>query len=366
MTRTVPEQIQIFEMTINSAQAVSVRLRSGQHWLAKFFHVAGRCLCVRTRDARALRLFELNLRHYALAPATQPPIEADCTLTIIDDERPPEIPPGLMVSAAEDCAYASDGQTDYFAVGDAMIVIGHHDATSVTVWTGQRAHARSAPELSNVLTCAVHAALRRAHLFELHAGAVSEPRSGAGVLFIGASGSGKTTMTLRLAAQGWPYLSDDRLALSENENDIRAWPLRREFYVTQNSLAACQMTALMRSTRQHSHSEIPKWIITPQQLFPGRFVSHCQPQALFFPHLTGEKSTRLRALSQSQAMMQLLHHCPWACRDRTMAAAQIRLLQRLATQCRSFRLEAGTDLLEQADLTARLIQSQFSNPEQPR
>lgn len=350
-------------MTINSAKALSIRPLSRQQWMVKFLHLAGRWLCVRTRGPGAMKLFDLNLCHYALVPAPQPPVKADCTLTIIDDEEPPAIPPGLTVSAADHRAYASCGQTDYFALDDSMIIIGHRDTTRVTVWIGQSAHARSAQSLSTVLACAVQAALRRASLFELHAGAVVEPLSGAGVLFIGASGSGKTTMTLRLAAQGWAYLSDDRLALSEDGSEIRAWALRREFYVTESSLAACGLTSLMHSNRQHSHSEIPKWIIRPQQLFPGRFVSDCLPQSLFFPQLTGARTTRLQPLSQGQAMMQLLHHCPWACRDQTSAAAQIRLLHRLIRQSRSFALEAGSDLLEQADLTARLIKAQLSETE---
>ncbi len=50
--------------------------------------------------------------------------------------------------------------------------------------------------------------MRRLRRFFLHAGGAVAP-DGTAVLFTGAGGSGKSTCSLRLAAEGWPFLGDD-------------------------------------------------------------------------------------------------------------------------------------------------------------
>src|SRR5438105_3754642 len=80
--------------------------------------------------------------------------------------------------------------------------------------------------------------------FELHAAAAAYRKRG--YLFLGASGSGKTSAILSLIASGWDYLSDDAIAVSADpQSKIWARALRRSFslkpdYLERDpKLAAC-------------------------------------------------------------------------------------------------------------------------------
>ena len=61
----------------------------------------------------------------------------------------------------------------------------------------------------------------------------------------------------------------------------------------------------------------------PQTVFPGGFVEACDPRAIFFPIVTGERTSRTRTLSQAQTMARLIRMCPWACYDRPAAKAHL-------------------------------------------
>ena len=93
----------------------------------------------------------------------------------------------------------------------------------------------------------------------------------------------------------------------------------------------------------------------PQSVFPGGFVEACDPRAIFFPVVTGERASRTRSLSQAETMARLIRMCPWACYDRPAAKAHLDVLARLARQAAGVELSAGTDLLNDAEYAARFL-----------
>jgi hypothetical protein len=185
----------------------------------------------------------------------------------------------------------------------------------------------SAVELARVASFAVCAALRRFGLFELHAGGVSLPDSDAGVLIIGPSGGGKSTLTLQLATAGWSYLSDDELLLSLNEDTVEARGFRSFF-----ALAVAPGSLKTR--------------FEPLSAFSAPRVSQAVPRFLFFTSISGEETTRARELAQTETMTRLIRACPWASYDTAVAGPNLELLSRLARQARGFDLAAGNDLLD--------------------
>ncbi len=54
-------------------------------------------------------------------------------------------------------------------------------------------------------------------------------------------------------------------------------------------------------------------------------------------------------------MARLIRMCPWASYDGCAAQRNLGVLARLARQCASYAVFAGTDLLEDASLAARLL-----------
>lgn len=67
--------------------------------------------------------------------------------------------------------------------------------------------------------------LRALGLYGLHAAGLVA-RIGCGLLLVGDSGYGKSTLTIGLVRQGWGYLSDDAVLLRRVSEEIEAVALR--------------------------------------------------------------------------------------------------------------------------------------------
>lgn len=65
--------------------------------------------------------------------------------------------------------------------------------------------------------------------YDLHAAALD--RDGIGYLFLGESGSGKSSTAISLVRQGWRYVSDDALFLRPSADGIEVLAFRKHFYL---------------------------------------------------------------------------------------------------------------------------------------
>jgi hypothetical protein len=227
----------------------------------------------------------------------------------------------------------------------------------VCVWLGTSAHARHRVAVINTLSYAVQAALRLGKLYVLHAAGVVEPSTGTGMIIVGNSNSGKSSLTIRLAGAGWHYLSDDMLVLAEENGLIDAWALRRIFSVSSASLANSNLSGLDAALGATVNSDPSKRKLEPRIMFPDRFVESCRPRVLLFPTLTGEAESRVEKLSSGEAMTRLIRQCPWASYDAGTAREHLRVLGLLAKQSNSYTLDAGLDLLEDSKRAPQLLAS---------
>lgn len=231
----------------------------------------------------------------------------------------------------------------------------------IGVWIGPET-ASSSTAFARVFFYAVQAALRRCGLFELHAAAVVSPdrepeARPAGVLVVGPSGSGKTTLAMRLSAAGWANVADDLVLLRDGSPEGEAFAFRRVFAATERTLEACPTPRVEAATREPSALEPSKRRLDPEVLFPGRFAPSCTPRTLAFPVITGEARSEARPLAPPDALIRLLKMCPWASYDTAVARPHLDALARLARQCSSYELRAGTDLLEDARAAPSLFAS---------
>ncbi len=100
------------------------------------------------------------------------------------------------------------------------------ESAPIVAWfDGQRAGSNRNPQrLAATSTRKLNRARldRETELAHLHAGAVT--RDGVTVMILGASMSGKSTLTAHLVSEGWSYLSDEQLAVS---TDGRIHPYQR-------------------------------------------------------------------------------------------------------------------------------------------
>jgi hypothetical protein len=296
-----------------------------------FYTVAGRFLFVETlarANSRLARLIESLFAGWQLTPVASPGREAEIEIKFFCDEPGPDIPPGLNQFEVAEGGRCYTAATEYYLqFHNSLMRLRDGVPVRVDIFVKQVPETADA-ELARVTSFAVCAALRRFGLFDLHSAAVTEPKSGRGVLIVGPSGSGKSTLTYQLADAGWPYLSDDEVLLSVNEGAVEARGFRSFF--------ALRDAAGLRF----------KNVFEPVDVFSSTRVSEVTPAWVLLTAISGAQQTQIRKLSQPETMMRLIRACPWATYDAAIAGANLELLSQLARQVIAFELAAGTDLLE--------------------
>lgn len=305
------------------------------NWL-QTFQVAGLCVTVSADDEGvATGVNGFARAHWLAATSTT---QADVHIVFQRDDAAQTVPTeGAQLKLAQGVAYVT-GQTIHIVIDGAALVIP--PTTNLQI----HLPANASTELISILFAhALHAALRRHGWFELHAACAAEPHSHASFFFVGDSGCGKTTLAMRLAAQGWRYLTDDSLLLNET---LTAKPLRRLFALTPQTLAACAIAPT-------THAE--KQAVEPAQWFGDGALMETQPRSLVFPTLTQQAESEVAELTQATALMRLLRQSPWACFDPLTGKQHLHVLTRLARSTPSYELRAGRDLLEVPDAAAHLL-----------
>lgn len=324
--------------------------------LQRFYRVAGHFLLVEAPDNWSAGVFAGYFEGlYSTAEGAGTSANPDAIIRIESALSQPQTPPGfLRFELPGDGSCDTDGATIYIRFGDSLVLLEGDGSACVRVWFDGLREIGS-PTLTSVVSYAVSAALRRSGLVELHSGGVCDPAGGKGALIVGASGSGKSTLTLQLAASGWGYLSDDVLLLREGEDRVEAWGLRRDFAVTEETLAASRLPELRDGTGVGAAYNLYKRRLAPAVLFPARHVESCAPSKLLFPVVTGEPISRVEELTRAEAMARLIRMCPWASYDTCAAEGSLRLLAHLSRQCSAHAIYAGRDLLDAPHLANEII-----------
>lgn len=326
--------------------------------IEKFYEIGDRLFAFHCADEVAARVAEEFIGGMYFTPsAARAARFVHCTIRIFNGDPPPLPPERESFEVPRGQCYTS-GEEHFLDIDGSRIAVYPASSRLVCVWLGTTAHARHPVAIVNTLSYVVQAALRRGGLYVLHAAGVVEPKSGAGVVVVGNSNSGKSSLTIRLASARWRYLSDDMLVLSgEAGGACEAFALRRIFSVSAESLANCHLSGLEAALGAPAHSDPTKRKLEPGITFPGSFVESCRPRVLLFPTLTGEAASRVEKISSGEAMARLIRQCPWASYDTGTAREHLRVLGMLAKQSNSFTLDAGRDLIEDSACAPKLLAS---------
>lgn len=325
----------------------------------RYYSVADRIICIKGVDEPVLNLAHGFLSGYYFTPTNFSAAgAAPAHLIELHKSAPPSFPssePGFEIEDGH--CFTSSGQI-VLEVNGSTIVIGPPESNRTDIWLSETTAARHALALNNVILYAVQGALRRAGLYQFHAGCVLPGERGTGTLLVGDSGCGKSTLTVTLLRNGWHFVSDDNLLLSEAAAGIEAWALRRYFTFDEATLRACQLSGFADAIRGQVPGKEEKRRFFAREAFPGKFVDRCLPGAILFPTVSGEARSRLEPLKQADALARLIRQCPWATCDAAAAPAHLRVLSKLAKQTRSYTLFAGRDIFADPESIPEVITEQ--------
>jgi hypothetical protein len=320
------------------------------------YEIAGRVLSFRAFDEWSACWVERFVAGWHFERAASDEGFEDGCVVEVRCAAPPPVPHGFQRFEISNGVCYTNQTTSYLALGESGVVVHPLERKLVEIWVGDAGREPFSLALARLFFYGTQAALRRCGLFELHAAGVAPPDSDAGVLIVGASGSGKSTFAVRLAQSGWRYLTDDVIMLGEEAGSrITAHGLRRVFALTEATIDSCDPPHLERAARTRIECDPRKRQLDPLVMFPSAFSRRSVPRTLFFPVITGEAASRVDKLAQSEAMARLMRMCPWSSYDAPVARTHLRVLSLLARQCDSYSIESGRDIIERPGFASELL-----------
>ncbi|HYJ85698.1 MAG TPA: hypothetical protein VEW46_06575 [Pyrinomonadaceae bacterium] len=316
------------------------------------YAIAGRSLCIKASDEWAASLIQDFLRDFHLEP-TNDVTNPDYTISISSQALPPSVPQGLDTFEVAHGHCSTDGQHYYLALNDSLIIVDPD--RSMHIWVNDTPRARQPLARINLMVYTLEISLRRLGLYQLHGAGLAPPGMNAAALILGSSGSGKSTLTALLASQGWSYMTDDALLLSDEGGVINARGIRTFFAASEATLESCSLQRLTAAMGSTMLTDSKKRRLDPTVAFPDSFISSCMPRVLFFASISGKAASEIIPITQAETMSRLIRSNPWTSYDSFTARDHLRVLNRLATQCSAYSFCAGRDVLDDPSLAQDLF-----------
>jgi len=136
----------------------------------------------------------------------------------------------------------------------------------------------------------------------IHAGLVA--RNGAGILFVGKGGSGKSTSSIMCLRAGFGFLGDDVVGLKANPvGGFTGHSIYSSCLVSLGHLE--QFPDFTGHAVPPNHEEEDKSLICLADLFPDRVMRDIPIAAVVLPRVTGGAETRLRKASRAETLLGL-------------------------------------------------------------
>jgi hypothetical protein len=175
----------------------------------------------------------------------------------------------------------------------------------------------------------------------------------AGVLLVGASGHGKSTLAIGLIRQGWEYLADDAVLLQQQSEGVVALAFRKTFSV--DAAAAPAYTDLPLGEEMPDTKGGRRRRVSIADVFPRQVRAQCLPRVLLFPRIVPQRYSTLRPLDRPSALKHLLAQSGPQLFDRRTMGQHLEVLKGLVQQTVSYELLAGQDLYHQPGRLAHLL-----------
>ena len=194
--------------------------------------------------------------------------------------------------------------------------------------------------------------LRPLGLYGLHAAGIVT-HADRGILLVGGSGSGKSTVTIGLVQQGWGYLSDDALLLRQQPEGVEALAFRQPFSIDADVATAYTGLPLGEAGEQLSGKR--KCRVDIQAVYAGQYRSRCRPDVLLFPRIVAAAQSTVCPLDPLKALGYLLAHSGPHLFNRHTMAPHLETLKDLVQQTALYELHAGRDLYADPSLLVHLL-----------
>ena len=245
-----------------------------------------------------------------------------------------------------------------FETNSSVIITDNDSTFSIAPWSGRGAvslHPSSKQKTPgakyNFLLLGLTYLFSYQGLFDLHGAALSD--GGAGYVFLGESGSGKSSLALNLVHQGWRYASDDSLLLKSNGKGVEVLSFRKFFYI--DPAVASRYPELDRLISKKSNPAGSKRFLDLEKAYPNQFLPSIVPKVLIFCKIIPEQKSSLKLYSKGQAFADLLKQSISIFFNRHTVTSHSKILKNLIDQCACYQLLAGRDLFDEPDKIIKIL-----------
>lgn len=178
------------------------------------------------------------------------------------------------------------------------------------------------------------------NFYHLHAAGLM--RDETGYLFIGESGSGKSSLSLSLVRQGWHYLSDDVLLLRPSMDGVEVLSFRKRFYV--DTVLIHHYPEITPHLLEPSNDGDTKQLLDVESVYPDQFSPNCLPKVLIFTSIVPHSESKLVPIDRTSALVKLMKQSATLFFNRALIREHTEVLKKLLYQTVSYQLLAGIDL----------------------
>ena len=187
----------------------------------------------------------------------------------------------------------------------------------------------------------------------IHTGLVG--RGGKGVLFVGKSGSGKSTSSLACVRAGLDFLSEDYVGLERRvDGTFAGHSLYNSVFLETAHLA--RFTELMPYAIKGQPPQEAKSVIILSQLFPERLQRVVPIRAIALLNVSDAPAPKLRAASKGEALLALGPSSLLQIPNRGLGVGGFKRLAQLVEQVPCYALELGRDLRAITSSVERLLE----------
>ena len=175
----------------------------------------------------------------------------------------------------------------------------------------------------------------------IHTGLVA--RQNKGVLFVGKSGSGKSTTSVVCLMAGFDYVSEDYVGLQMcADGSFTGHSLYNSVFLKTDHLERFTTLAPYAIRGRLPHEE--KSVVILSQVFPERLARAVPIRALVLPHVVDATNAPLERISKGEALLALGPSSLIQIPNRGLGPCGFHKLAQLVEQIPCFKMEVGSNL----------------------
>ena len=201
-------------------------------------------------------------------------------------------------------------------------------------------------QIEDVTLVSLQPLLRHFGCFLIHASGASF--NGQAVLFVGGSGSGKTTTCLNLVLHGWQMLANDVVLVKQQSDGVYAYP------VPDNLTIRPKTRTLLPQLNSFIKNSVGEISFPAQKLVQGNWSKPARITAVCFPQVADQSETTSSPQMQAIALAIMMQESidRW---DADAMQSHTDILEAICRQADRHTLTLGSDLAAQGNVIQSIL-----------